>query len=66
MSDLDNITKLKKENERLKSFVLRVSDLYTQLGKILDEYADLTEATEETASPEQVKKLLKKYSQLSE
>lgn len=66
MSDLDHITQLQKENERLKEFVLHVSDLHTQLGQLLDEYADLTEGTEETASPEQVKRLLKKYSQLSE
>lgn len=65
MSDSENITKLKEENERLKSFLFRVSDLYTQWGKLLEEYSDLTEAGEETASPEQVKKLLKKYSQLS-
>ncbi len=65
LKDLENVAKLKEENARLKSFVLRISDLYTQLGKILDEYADLTEAAEETASPEQVKKLLEKYSQLS-
>lgn len=66
MSDLENIAKLKEENERLKSFVLHVSDLYVQLGKLLEEYAELTDAEEKNASPEQVRKLLKKYSQLSE
>lgn len=65
MNDLENIEELRAENERLRSFVLHVSDLYAQLGKLLEEYADLTECDGENASPKRIRRLLEKYSQLS-
>ena len=67
--DEQELAALKRENQRLREALIKITEKQAEIQAILDEISDLTEVRKLAGSTpltdEDVKNLLKKYSRLS-